>query len=178
MVAAAVTRRESRKPTCLTKMNWMTSTCWYMSLCLQTRSKADGFLVFLPVGSSIHPSVFWCQSHYVGCASVPNLDSICRLCSVVCLFSGSDCIPLSLPALWSHIIPNTVKSAKHKPRVNANQIRGPLYCICHPAVSLNPPFLVSHSLPLYFFIHSPKCGVNRAKAGPVLLPDETLLNIW
>lgn len=148
---------------------------------LRRRSKAHGFFVVLFFYLSVHPSTPLSFD-------VSLTTSAVRLCRIwtasadcvlfVCLFSGSDRIPLSLPALWSHIIPNTVKSAKHKPRVNANQIRGPLYCIRHPAVSLNPPLLVSHSLSLYFFIHSPKCGVNWAKASPVLLPDETLLNIW
>lgn len=180
-MVVAVTRTEARNSTCLTKRHGMASTRWYMSFCLQPRPKAHGFRVVLFFYLSVHPSTPLSFD-------VSLTTSAVRLCRIwtasadcvlfVCLFSGSDRIPLSLPALWSHIIPNTVKSAKHKPRVNANQIHGPLYCIRHPAVSLTPPFLVSHSLSLDFFIHSPKCGVNRAKAGPVLLPDETLLNIW
>lgn len=89
----------------------------------------------------------------------------------VFLSSGLELIPLSLPALWSHIIPNTVKSAKCAPRVNANQIHGPVYCTHHFTVSLNPiialglSFSLTHSF-IYSFIHSSDRAINRSKDRP------------
>lgn len=64
----------------------MTLTCVCVSVYVYTRMVLLGG--FLPACSSIYLSVCVCQSHYVRCASVLNLDSICRVFSV--------CFPL----LW------------------------------------------------------------------------------
>lgn len=86
--------------------------------------------------------LFFCLSvHSSALLSAYLSISLCVLCvcaefgqhlqSVFCarfvfLSSGVESIPLSeskCQALWSLIIPNTVKSAKHAPRVDANQLQ-------------------------------------------------------
>lgn len=74
-----------------------------MRACVCLCLYAHGFIggVFLPACSSIYLSVCVCQSHYVRCASVLNLDSICRVFSV--------CFPLLWLGTYSSFSASSVK---------------------------------------------------------------------
>lgn len=154
-MVVAVTHRETHEPTYLTeRQDWHACVCLFMFI--RAWFYWGGFSTCL----FIHLPLCLCMS-----------ISLCPLCLCaefgqhlqsfflfVFLSSGLERIPLSLPALWSHIIPNTVKSAKRAPRVNANQIHGPVYSTHHFTVSLNPitalglSFSLTHSF-IYSFIH-------------------------
>lgn len=156
-MVVAVTHRETHEPTYLTeRQEWH----WHACVCLFMFIRAWfywGFFFYLPVHPSTSLSVYVnLTMSAVHLCWIWTASAECFL--FVFLSSGLERIPLSLPALWSHIIPNTVKSAKRAPRVNANQIHGPVYSTHHFTVSLNPitalglSFSLTHSF-IYSFIH-------------------------
>lgn len=76
------------------------------------------------VGVSVNLAV--CSVHLCWVWTASAECFLCKVCFPLLWLGKYSSVWIWVPALWGLIIPNTVKSAKHAPRVDANQIYDPV----------------------------------------------------
>lgn len=113
------------------KWHWRECVCLvvYNHVCMRVVLL---FLFFLPVCSFICPSVCVsvnltvCSVHLCWIWTASAECFLCEVCFPLLWLGKYSSVWIWVPALWSQIILNTVKSAKHAPRVDANHRHDPV----------------------------------------------------
>lgn len=108
--------------------------CVCLFICLYYAHGFDCFFIlfFLPVCSFICPSVCIsvnltvCSVHLCWIWTASAECFLCRVCFPLLWLGKCSSVWIWVPALWSQIIPNTVKSAKHAPKVDTNHLHDPV----------------------------------------------------